>query len=168
MQTAVYDYFRNALDVVGVALTEQGICAIALADNEKQVLIELQRLCPYLELKRDVKKTKKALKDVQRFLLEQVYSDLPLDIQGTDFQKQVWQALIDIPAGETRSYKQIAEQLGRPKASRAVANACGANKISLLIPCHRAVHSNGSIAGFGWGERRKEILLANEAGSILS
>lgn len=168
MQSAVYDYFRSTLGVVGVALSDKGICAIAIANNDKQIVVELQRLCPKHDLVRNVKKLKQATSDVQRFLLEQKYSKIPLDIQGTEFQQQVWQALREIPAGETRSYKEIAEKIGRPNAVRAVASACGANKISLLIPCHRVIHSNGDISGFGWGDKCKEILLANEAGTILS
>lgn len=87
----------------------------------------------------------------------------PLDLQGTDFQKTVWRALKRIPAGHTASYIDIARTIGSPTASRAVAGACGANPISIAIPCHRVVHSDGSISGYRWGVERKRKLLGLEA-----
>jgi AraC family transcriptional regulator of adaptative response/methylated-DNA-[protein]-cysteine methyltransferase len=89
--------------------------------------------------------------------------DLPLDVRATAFQSRVWTALRSIPYGETRSYKQIAKAVGRPKAIRAVARACAANPAALLIPCHRVVRENGALAGYRWGLKRKRRLLANES-----
>ena len=89
--------------------------------------------------------------------------DLPLDIRATAFQRRVWQELIAIPAGETRSYGEIARQLGQPTAQRAVANACANNPLPLVIPCHRVVRSDGQIGGYRWGVQRKTALLAAEA-----
>ncbi|TCB67904.1 methylated-DNA--[protein]-cysteine S-methyltransferase [Acinetobacter sp. ANC 4178] len=88
--------------------------------------------------------------------------DLPLDFEGTEFQKQVWQALLNIPFGETRSYKDIAEQLGNPKAVRAVGAANGKNPISIIAPCHRVIGSSGKLVGFAGGLDNKEILLKIE------
>jgi AraC family transcriptional regulator of adaptative response/methylated-DNA-[protein]-cysteine methyltransferase len=88
---------------------------------------------------------------------------VPLDLQGTDFQKTVWRALKRIPAGHTASYLDIARTIGSPTASRAVAGACGANPISIAIPCHRVVHRDGSISGYRWGVERKRKLLALES-----
>ena len=88
--------------------------------------------------------------------------DLPLDFEGTSFQKQVWQALLAIPYGETRSYKQIAEQLGNPKAVRAVGAANGKNPISIIAPCHRVIGSSGKLVGFAGGLANKDILLKIE------
>lgn len=88
--------------------------------------------------------------------------DLALDFQGTDFQKKVWQALLTIPFGETRSYKQIAEQIGNVKAVRAVGAANGKNPISIIAPCHRVVGANGKLVGFAGGLENKEILLKIE------
>lgn len=85
--------------------------------------------------------------------------DLPLDFEGTSFQKQVWQALLAIPYGETRSYKQIAEQLGNPKAVRAVGAANGKNPISIIAPCHRVIGSSGKLVGFAGGLDNKKVLL---------
>jgi AraC family transcriptional regulator of adaptative response/methylated-DNA-[protein]-cysteine methyltransferase len=89
--------------------------------------------------------------------------DLPLDIRGTAFQRRVWQALQAIPAGETRSYSELARSVGEPKAARAVAAACAANKLAVAVPCHRVVHRDGSISGYRWGVERKRDLLAREA-----
>lgn len=88
---------------------------------------------------------------------------LRLDLHGTNFQIQVWQALLRIPLGETRTYLEIAEEVGLPRASRAVGNAVGANPISLLIPCHRVIRATGIIDNYGWGSPRKKLILAMEA-----
>lgn len=89
--------------------------------------------------------------------------DLPLDFEGTNFQKQVWQALLNIPFGETRSYKDIAEQLGNPKAVRAVGAANGKNPISIIAPCHRVIGSSGKLVGFAGGLENKDVLLKLES-----
>ncbi|HPG89330.1 MAG TPA: methylated-DNA--[protein]-cysteine S-methyltransferase, partial [Hyphomicrobium sp.] len=89
--------------------------------------------------------------------------DLPLDMRGTAFQHRVWQALRKIPAGTTATYSDIAETIGMPKAVRAVAAACAANKIAVAIPCHRVVRSDGSLSGYRWGVERKRKLLDREA-----
>jgi len=89
--------------------------------------------------------------------------DVPLDVCGTPFQWRVWRALQAIPAGETRSYREIAEAVGRPSAVRAVGAACGANPVALVIPCHRAVRTDGGLGGYRWGLERKAALLGSEA-----
>lgn len=88
---------------------------------------------------------------------------LPLDIQGTAFQQQVWQALRAIPCGETVSYQQLASTIGKPKAVRAVASACAANKLAIVIPCHRVIRGDGALSGYRWGITRKAQLLQREA-----
>jgi AraC family transcriptional regulator of adaptative response/methylated-DNA-[protein]-cysteine methyltransferase len=88
--------------------------------------------------------------------------DLPLDVRGTAFQQRVWQALREIPPGQTVSYAQLAERIGSPKAARAVAGACAANPIAVLIPCHRVVRNDGALSGYRWGVERKRALLAKE------
>ncbi|HBU7208912.1 TPA: methylated-DNA--[protein]-cysteine S-methyltransferase, partial [Klebsiella pneumoniae] len=84
-------------------------------------------------------------------------------LQGTAFQLQVWQALRQIPAGETRSYRQVAEHIGQPRAVRAVAGACAANSLAVIVPCHRVVREDGALSGYRWGTARKAQLLAREA-----
>ena len=88
--------------------------------------------------------------------------DLPLDMRGTAFQQRVWAALQDIPAGKTASYAEIAKRIGAPKATRAVARACAANPVSLAVPCHRVVRSDGALSGYYWGIERKRELLKRE------
>ena len=89
---------------------------------------------------------------------------LPLDIRGTAFQQRVWQALSEIPAGTKASYAEIAEKIGSPRATRAVAQACGANSIAVAIPCHRVVRKDGDLSGYRWGVERKKTLLDIESG----
>ena len=88
--------------------------------------------------------------------------DLPLDVRATAFQKKVWDALREIPAGETRSYSEVARAIGDPKAVRAVATACASNPVALAVPCHRVVRSDGELAGYRWGIERKKKLLEQE------
>ena len=88
--------------------------------------------------------------------------DLPLDVRGTAFQQRVWQALREIPAGETVSYTELAKRIGSPKSFRAVAQACGANPLAVAIPCHRVVRNDGALSGYRWGVERKRALLERE------
>ena len=88
--------------------------------------------------------------------------DLPLDIRGTEFQRQVWRELREIPPGTTTTYTEIARRIGAPKALRAVAGACAANVLAIAIPCHRVVRSNGSLSGYRWGLERKRQLIQRE------
>jgi AraC family transcriptional regulator, regulatory protein of adaptative response / methylated-DNA-[protein]-cysteine methyltransferase len=89
--------------------------------------------------------------------------NIPLDLRGTAFQQMVWKELRRIPAGETRSYAEVARTIGRPKAVRAVANACASNPAALVVPCHRVVQKNGTLAGYRWGVKRMAALLEKEA-----
>jgi AraC family transcriptional regulator of adaptative response/methylated-DNA-[protein]-cysteine methyltransferase len=89
--------------------------------------------------------------------------DLPLDVRGTAFQQRVWQALQEIPVGQTVSYAEVARRIGSPKAVRAVAGACVANNLAVAVPCHRVVRNDGSLSGYAWGVERKRVLLDREA-----
>ena len=100
------------------------------------------------------------------FAGERQQFDIPLDLVGTDFQQQVWQALLTIPYGQTRTYGEQARQIGRPTASRAVAAANGKNKIAIIVPCHRVIGSDGSMTGYGGGIDRKRWLLRLELGAL--
>lgn len=88
--------------------------------------------------------------------------ELPLHLKGTEFQKQVWNALLEIPYGETRSYQEIAIRIGKPKALRAVGGACNRNPIGIIVPCHRVIGKNGSLTGYAGGLSYKELLLKHE------
>ncbi|MEM7706236.1 MAG: methylated-DNA--[protein]-cysteine S-methyltransferase [Pseudomonadota bacterium] len=147
-----------------VAATDRGVCAIALGDEPEVMLADLERRFPRADL-RGGDAGFDALVAQVAGLIEQGdgSSELPLDIRGTAFQQRVWQALTEIPRGETRSYRQISEAIGQPRASRAVAAACGANPLAVAIPCHRVVRSDGGLSGYRWGVERKAELLRRES-----
>lgn len=146
-----------------VAVSSHGIAAILFGDNTQALTEDLRRR--FVAEQRDDAVT---LKDMVSRIAALIAMpgkshDLPLDPVGSDFQRQVWQALRRIPAGETASYAEIARAIGRPTAMRAVAQACGANPIAVAIPCHRVVRSDGGQGGYRWGIARKAMLLRAEA-----
>lgn len=153
-----------ALGSILVAKSEQGICAISLGDQPEPLLEELQQQFKHAELIGGDKNFEHWVATIVGMVdnPEQKKQPLPLDIQGTAFQQKVWQALQQIPAGETRTYRELAEQIGDPKAVRAVAGACAANKLAVAIPCHRIIRSDGSLSGYRWGVDRKRQLLLKE------
>lgn len=147
-----------------VAQSERGICAILLGNDAQSLIRELEALFPHSSL--DVGDEPFARRVAQVVsVLEHPGKPitLPLDIQGTAFQQQVWQALREIPAGQTASYRDIALRIGKPQAVRAVAGACAANKLAVVIPCHRVVRNDGALSGYRWGVDRKRQLLEIEA-----
>ncbi|WP_064720167.1 bifunctional DNA-binding transcriptional regulator/O6-methylguanine-DNA methyltransferase Ada [Proteus hauseri] len=146
-----------------VAQSEKGICAITLGDDADNLLVDLQKQFPHAELIGANKEFEQIVAQVVGFIEFPLQSlSLPLDIQGTIFQQKVWKALMEIPFGYTVTYQDIANKIGSPKAYRAVANACGANKLAVAIPCHRVVRQNGELSGYRWGIERKAKLLQNE------
>jgi AraC family transcriptional regulator of adaptative response/methylated-DNA-[protein]-cysteine methyltransferase len=146
-----------------VAATQRGICMTALADDRDSLVTALRQRFPAAELiADDAGLTDWADRIVGFITAPERNLDLPLDIQGTAFQARVWRALQKIPFGKTASYSEIAAALGQPKAVRAVAQACAANKLALLVPCHRVVRSDGDLGGYRWGLERKRALLAKE------
>ena len=127
--------------------------------SEKAFLKELKGLFPG-EIAKDDRRNRKVLSQLGKYLRGELKRfDCPLDLRGTPFQKKVWSRLAKIPYGQTRSYKEIAEAIGHPKAFRAVGNANGSNPIPLILPCHRVIESNGGLGGFGHGIRVKKELL---------
>lgn len=146
-----------------VALSERGICAVLLGDSHEALMAELQQSFPSAHCMPAAAEFTEQIQSVIASLNQRATPlTLPLDIRGTAFQQQVWQALREIPTGETRSYQQIADGIGNPKAVRAVAGACAANRLAILIPCHRVVRGDGSLSGYRWGVARKAALLARE------
>lgn len=163
-QTIHYTITDSPLGRLLVAATGQGVCFISLADSDKTLEAALRGDYHAATIKRDDASLRQWVRAVLSYLNgKEPHLELPLDIQGTAFQRQVWEALRAIPYGETRTYGQIAKAIGKPSAARAVGHACGANPVSLVIPCHRAVGSSGSLTGYRWGVERKEKLLASEA-----
>jgi AraC family transcriptional regulator, regulatory protein of adaptative response / methylated-DNA-[protein]-cysteine methyltransferase len=160
-----------ALGLVLVAATERGICCIEFGDDTHELSAKLHTLFPNARLEpadkafhgwltkllKHLDKKNKRSRDVL---------DLPLDVRGTAFQQQVWRALQDIPLGQTRSYAQVAQDVGKPRAVRAVASACASNKLAVAIPCHRVLHTGADPAlqpgAYRWGVERKKTLLRSE------
>jgi AraC family transcriptional regulator of adaptative response/methylated-DNA-[protein]-cysteine methyltransferase len=155
---------ETSLGAVLVAATDKGVCAIMLGDDPDRLARALQDRFPRAELvggdagfERMVAEAVGLVEAPGRGL------NLPLDIRGTAFQERVWQALRAIPPGKTATYAEIARAVGRPKAARAVAQACAANPLAIAIPCHRVVRTDGDLSGYRWGVERKRELIAREA-----
>jgi AraC family transcriptional regulator of adaptative response/methylated-DNA-[protein]-cysteine methyltransferase len=158
-----YAVGKSSLGNILVASTERGVCAIFLDDDAESMVTELKRRFPKAEIKPGGADFKETVAKVVAFSEAPKNGlDLPLDLQGTAFQQRVWNALREIPAGETRTYGQIAKKIGKPDAVRAVGTACGANHVSLIVPCHRVVGSTGALTGYRWGVERKKTLLERE------
>jgi AraC family transcriptional regulator of adaptative response/methylated-DNA-[protein]-cysteine methyltransferase len=155
---------RTPFGWVIVGATGRGLCWLSLAGSEAEAEASLRAEFPAATLQRDA-----SLSSMVDAALEQVLERgdelpvrTPLDLRGTAFQLRVWQALRQIPRGETRSYSQLAREMGAPKSIRAVARACAMNRVALVVPCHRVVGATGSLTGYRWGVERKRLLLTAE------
>ncbi len=160
MERVYYSSFDSTwLKKVFVASTERGICMVDFLTSEEMFLKELKARFSG-KIVRDDRKNQKVLIQLKKYLEGKLQRfDCKLDIRGTPFQKKVWSAIVKIPYGKTRSYKDIAHAIGHPKAFRAVGNANGSNPIPLIVPCHRVIESNGALGGFGHGLKVKKQLL---------
>jgi AraC family transcriptional regulator of adaptative response/methylated-DNA-[protein]-cysteine methyltransferase len=151
------------LGAILVAATEKGICAISLGSDADVLVRELQDRFQSAKLCGDDPAFAMLIARVVGFVADPARGlDLPLDIRGTAFQQQVWEALRKIPAGSTLTYAELAQRLGKPQSVRAVASACAANVLAVAIPCHRVIRTDGSLSGYRWGIERKQALLARE------
>ena len=159
-ETIRFAVAQCSLGALLVAATDQGICAILLGDDPEPLVRDLQERFPKAELIGAEPGFERTVAQVVAFVeAPRIGLDLPLDVRGTAFQQRVWQALRQIPAGQTVSYAELAERLGMPKAARAVAGACAANPAAIAIPCHRVVRNDGALSGYRWGVERKRALL---------
>jgi len=157
----------SSLGLVLVAESEGSICAVSLGDDRLAMLNELHKTFPNVPVNRAgsaalaplISRVVRCIEDP-----DESASALPLHMLGTSFQCDVWRQLQKIPSGEVMTYTGLAQAIGHPDAVRAVANACGANKLAVLIPCHRIVRADGGLGGYRWGVTRKERLLNREAG----
>ncbi len=161
--TLRYTTAPTAVGRILVAVTERGIAAVCLGDTVGTLVASLRHDYPKAILRRD----SIGLKEHVRVILQLVTGEraatlLSLDVKATVFQRKVWQALQQIPRGQTRSYQEIAGMIGQPTAARAVARACATNPIAVGIPCHRIVRGDGQLAGYRWGLERKKRLLVLE------
>lgn len=146
-----------------LAATTRGVCRVMIGDSDRALEKDLRDEYPAATVRRN----DRILSAQVRTLLEHLrgkspHVELPLDVRATAFQWRVWRQLQAIPYGETRTYRDVAEAIGKPTATRAVARACATNPVALLIPCHRVIGTDGSLRGYRWGIARKEKLLAQE------
>ena len=150
-----------------LAATERGVCALSFVESTNEFLLQQARTTGDQDWERDAS----PLIDLARLQLNEYFAgkrsrfEVPLDLRGTPFQEKVWRALLDIPYGETRTYAQIAAQIGSPSAVRAVGAANGANPVAIIVPCHRVVATGGGLGGYGGGLEIKKRLLALESGA---
>jgi AraC family transcriptional regulator of adaptative response/methylated-DNA-[protein]-cysteine methyltransferase len=159
-----YAIGKSSLGLVLVAASDKGVCTIFFGDDPDSLARDLAKQFPRARLIGSDPDFEQLVAKVLGFVEDPSLGlDLPLDIRGTAFQHRVWEALRRIPVGSTASYAEIAKAIGEPKAARAVARACGSNRIAIAIPCHRVVGSDGSLTGYRGGIERKRALLAKEA-----
>ena len=162
--TVHYALSRSTLGHCLVAESERGICAVLLADDEDALLAELRQIFPNAQREPGSERFALRVAQVVQHLDDaRIAFTLPLDLRGTAFQLQVWQALRALAPGETVSYQTLAKRIGKPSAVRAVASACAANKLAIVIPCHRVVRADGGLSGYRWGATRKARLLQRES-----
>ena len=160
-----YTIADTSLGKLLVARTSRGVCSVKFGDSAEELLDGMRAEFSKAEITADDANLKTTVKAIIAYLSgKERRLMLPLDLRATSFQLQVWELLRKIPYGETRSYGQIAEELGDRKKVRAVARACATNPVALVIPCHRVVASDGKLSGYRWGIERKEQLLNTESG----
>jgi AraC family transcriptional regulator of adaptative response/methylated-DNA-[protein]-cysteine methyltransferase len=166
--TIHYTVVPVSLGMLLVAVTERGISGVSLGDSEEALVDALRAELPAAELVRAADAHDRLVDSVVAHVEGRTSTDaLPLDVRATAFQWQVWRALQRIPEGATRTYQEIARELGRPSAARAVARACASNRVAILIPCHRVVRGDGALGGYRWGVARKAALLAREGAAAV-
>jgi AraC family transcriptional regulator of adaptative response/methylated-DNA-[protein]-cysteine methyltransferase len=157
-----YTVLDTSLGALLVAATELGVCSIKLGDEGTTLETELRREYDAASIEPDDAELAGWAGAVVRRLEGEATAAIPLDVRGTAFQHRVWEALQQIPAGTTRSYSEIARTIGQPTAARAVASACGDNRVAVVIPCHRVVRGDGALGGYRWGVERKVEILRRE------
>lgn len=158
-----YTVVPSPLGRLLVAATPRGVCAVAMGETDQELERALKAEYPAAAIQSDRGALARWTRQILAHLAGRVPRlDLPIDVQATSFQWQVWTALAAIPSGETRSYAEVAAAIGRRRAARAVARACATNPVALAIPCHRVVPAAGGVGGYRWGAARKRALLARE------
>ena len=166
-EAITYAYKDTSLGLMAMAATAKGVCFVQFGNDEETLLKMLQEEFPKADLRSSPADSEAELNNWIAALEQHISQgtarpDLPLDMRGTAFQMQVWKFLLSVREGDVLSYSELANQIGKPKAFRAAASACGANRIGVLIPCHRVLRGDGSLGGYRWGLERKEALLEAE------
>jgi AraC family transcriptional regulator, regulatory protein of adaptative response / methylated-DNA-[protein]-cysteine methyltransferase len=163
-----YTLTDTSLGRLLVGTTERGVCLVVFGESDDELVAEARRRFPRAELAPADGEHAEWVAALVRLIDAPtdsgVAAQLPLDARGTVFQQQVWSALREIPAGQTVTYAQLARAIGRPTATRAVAQACGANPTAVVVPCHRVIGADGTLTGYRWGVERKRELLKREQG----
>lgn len=160
-----WDILESTVGFVMVATTRRGLCFVAIGDSDEAVCEALYRAFPNAPLRREDTLSAPAVAATRAVIDDpQTPVTVPLDIQGTPFQQRVWDRLLRISPGETRSYAELARELDKPRGQRAVARACASNPVAPIIPCHRVVRGDGGLGGYRWGLSRKRELLRREGG----
>ena len=167
-ETIRYANTGTSLGNILIAATERGVCLVEFVEQDKSRSV-LERHFPSGELREAGEETSSWISEIVALIDEPRMgaaggTSIPLDIRGTAFQEKVWRALTDIPCGRTVSYAGLARSIGQPGAARAVAGACAANRLAVVVPCHRVTRGSGEPGGYRWGAGRKESLLKKEAG----
>ncbi|MEM2892650.1 MAG: methylated-DNA--[protein]-cysteine S-methyltransferase [Candidatus Bathyarchaeia archaeon] len=157
-----YDGMLSPIGEIWIAGSEQGLLKIDLRISEEHFLADLRKITPSKPIRDAMKFTKIEGRLEEYFRGNKVIFDIPLDLRGTEFQRDVWRAIYKIPYGRLSSYGRIAEEIGRPRAVRAVGNAVGANPLPIVIPCHRIIRADGGLGGYGGGIDLKLYLLSIE------
>lgn len=148
-----------------VARSRNGVCAVLPGESRDELVAELARRFPDATLTHTKDSRADWFAGVMSYLIDSRRPlSIKLDLRGTDFQCAVWRALRDIPSGSSASYGEIAQRMGKPTASRAVAGACAANPLAVVVPCHRVLRRDGGLSGYRWGVKRKQAVLSHEQG----
>lgn len=165
MEKITYGLHDTPLGEIVIAESNKGLCWLGfmVKGYKGDGFERMKEFFPESEFVRDDKKTKKTVNQVMEAWDHDTLDDIKLDLRGTEFQRSVWKALLQIPKGEVISYGDVANDIGKPKASRAVGSAVGENPVSLIVPCHRVVQSSGGLGNYGWGIDLKEKILQIES-----
>ena len=168
-ETIRFSISSCGLGLLLAAATERGLCAVIFGDDRVVLERQLRQQFQQAQIVNDADRLGEYVSAILANMSNHpALNDLPLDVRATSFQARVWQALRQIPRGETRSYAEVARTLGQPSAVRAVARACAANPVAIAVPCHRVIGSNGALTGYRWGVERKKKLLEIEKDSVLA
>ena len=168
MEKITYGLHDTPLGQVVIAQSCKGLCWLGFMVSKKDGAYKgdgfarMQEHFPNSELIRDDEQTRDLMEEIMEAWDQDTLNDVELDLRGTDFQCSVWKALLNIPRGEVISYGDVANDIGKPKASRAVGSAVGENPVSLIVPCHRVVQASGGLGNYGWGVQLKEKILEQE------
>ena len=154
-----YTIARSSLGFVAIARTPRGLAAAFIGDDERELDRHMKTRFPGAAPMAPDELVDRVLRSLDETTDD---PEIPVDPAGTDFQKSVWRALREIPSGSTVTYSELAARIGRPESVRAVAAACGANPIAVIVPCHRVIGKDGSLTGYAWGIERKRMLLERE------